>query len=136
MRALYAIAAVVLGAYGPDLFVLNAAEKPRKATQEAIPDTLDLLVICAEAGHLLDGALKRVSNELAPAAPELAEEIAQTSMESRCFAGTPSGAENLNQRTEMASVRAIVNTLIQTENLVPRQPSRCTSWPRNSARNG
>ena len=115
MRALYAIAAVVLGTYGPDLFVWNAADKRRKAIQKAVPDTLDLLVICAEAGQSLDGALNRIAEELGPASPEMAEEIALTAMELGVLPERRQALDNLNQRTDMASIRAIVNTLIQTE---------------------
>ena len=81
MRMLVAMAAVVIGAYVPEMAVHNVISKRRKALQKGLPDCLDLLVICAESGQSLDAALSRVGNELGTSHPELAEELHLTSVE-------------------------------------------------------
>lgn len=58
-RLLLALMAVVAGAYGPDIVVRNKAAKRAKILQKGLPDALDLMVICAEAGQSIDAALGR-----------------------------------------------------------------------------
>ena len=79
-----------------------------------MPDALDLLVICAEAGLSLDAALVRVSRELEMTWPELSEEFAITAAELTYLPERNAAFDNLNARTNMASIRGVVNTLLQT----------------------
>jgi tight adherence protein C len=87
MPAVYRPAAVVvmvlIGFFGPDVVVFNTASKRRLALLKGVPDGLDLLVICAEAGLSLDSALHRVAEEIARSSPELADELGITSVELR-----------------------------------------------------
>lgn len=80
-----------------------------------MPDGLDLLVICAEAGQSLDGALQRLARELGRSRPEFAEELALTAMELGLLPERRQALDNLATRTDIAPIRAVVNTLIQTE---------------------
>src|SRR5262249_5307574 len=64
----------VLGWAAPEVLVKNLADKRRKAILKGLPDAIDLMVICAEAGLSLDATLSRVAREMAPSAPELADE--------------------------------------------------------------
>ena len=74
------LAAALIGGYkAPDLFVDNKRQKRTDAIRKGLPDALDLLVICAEAGLTVDAAFSRVSKELGRAYPELGEEFALTS---------------------------------------------------------
>jgi tight adherence protein C len=105
----------VMGAYGPS-FVLGSLIRGRqKKIQKALPDALDLLVICAEAGLSLDGALTRVAREIAPASPELADELGLTAIELGFLPNRTEALKNLLRRTDMPSIRGVVNTLAQTE---------------------
>ncbi len=115
MRMMMAMAAVVIGAYAPELVVQNVITKRRKVLQKGLPDTLDLLVICAESGQSLDGALSRVARELGTSHPELAEELHLTSVELGLLPDRRQALENLNRRTELPGIRAVVNTLFQSE---------------------
>jgi tight adherence protein C len=108
------IAAVVLGFYAPRLYLKNAADKRAKRLRLALPDGLDLMVICAEAGLSLDAALNRVSKELAGAWPELAEEFAITAAELTFLPERRQAFDNLNNRTNSEGIRAVVNALQQT----------------------
>ncbi|MGI9500326.1 MAG: type II secretion system F family protein, partial [Geminicoccaceae bacterium] len=73
--------ACLFGFFAPDLYVSNATTKRQQQLAKALPDGLDLLVICAESGLSLDAGLERVSREIGNASPELAEELQLTSVE-------------------------------------------------------
>jgi tight adherence protein C len=113
--AIAVLLGIVAGAYGPNLYVRNAATKRRKALQRGLPDTLDLLVICAEAGQTLDAALGRVAREMETACPPVADEFSLTALELGLLPDRRQALDHLNARTNMASIRGVVNTLLQTE---------------------
>ncbi len=115
MQVLIAMLAVVAGAYAPETFVKNAIQKRQQLLQEGLPDALDLLVICAEAGLSLDAALKRVAKETAHACPAIADEFSLTSVELGFLPDRKTALDNLNKRTQLPSIRGVVNTLAQTE---------------------
>ncbi len=110
-----ALGCVLLGFFGPGIYVKNASDKRRAAIQKGLPDALDLLVICAEAGLSLDAALTRVAREIGRSCPELADEFGLTAVELGFLPERRLALENLNQRTNMPSIRGVVNTLQQTE---------------------
>ena len=114
-RLLAALAFVLTGAWAPDLYVRNAATKRRQALRKGVPDALDLLVICAEAGQSLDGALKRVAGEIGLFCPPLAEELSLASIELGLMPERRIALENLVRRTDLAEIRSVVNALAQTE---------------------
>jgi tight adherence protein C len=109
-----AMAAVLFGFYAPKLYLRNAADKRAKQLQRALPDGLDLMVICAEAGLSLDATLGRVSRELGNTWPELAEELGITAAELTFLPERRTAFENLNTRTDSDGIRGVVNTLTQT----------------------
>ena len=109
-----ALAAVLLGFYGPKIYLRNAAQKRAKQLQKALPDGLDLMVICAEAGLSLDATLARVSRELGNTWPELAEELGITAAELTFLPERRMAFENLTARTDSDGIRGVVNTLQQT----------------------
>jgi len=114
-KVLVAMAGVVAGAYLPEIFVSNVVQKRRILLQKGLPDALDLLVICAEAGLALDAALTRVASEMQHSSPELADEFGLTAIELGFQPERRIALENLIRRTDMASIRGVVNTLLQTE---------------------
>jgi tight adherence protein C len=113
-RFVPALAAVLLGFYAPKIYLRNAATKRAKQLQLALPDGLDLMVICTEAGLSLDATLLRVSRELAASWPELAEELAITAAELTFLPDRRMAFDNLSSRTDSDAIRAVVNTLQQT----------------------
>ena len=115
MAMLAPIAGLGLGAYAPEIFVRNAIGKRQKLMQEGLPDAIDLLVICAEAGLSLDAALNRVSHEVQRASPEIADEIGLTAVELGFLPERRQALDNLLKRCPLPAVRGIVNTLLQTE---------------------
>lgn len=113
-RTFAAIGAAVLGFFAPDVFIKNLIKKRQHQMELGLPDALDLLVICAEAGLSLDAALQRVSRELELTWPELSEEFGITAAELTYLPDRRLAFENLNGRTNMSSIRGVVNTLLQT----------------------
>src|SRR5690606_31613991 len=96
-------------------YVKNATTKRQKALRKQLPDGLDLLVICAEAGLGLDAAFSRVSKEMVKSSPELADEVGLTSIELSFLPERRQALQNLSERTNMPEFRGVVNTLMQTE---------------------
>jgi tight adherence protein C len=107
--------AMGLGVYAPDVFVKNAITKREVILQKSLPDALDLLVICAEAGLSLDASLNRVSNEMAAGSPEIAEEFGLTSVELGFMPERRQALDNLAKRCQVSSIQSVINTLLQTE---------------------
>jgi tight adherence protein C len=104
-----------LGFFVPELYVSNLTSKRQLALSRGLPDALDLLVICAESGLSLDVALDRVANEVGGANPELGEDLELTSIELGFLPERRQALMNLNRRTNLPSIRGVVNTLLQTE---------------------
>ncbi len=110
------VAGSLIGSYkAPDLFLKNRIQKRTNAIRKGLPDALDLLVICAEAGLTVDAAFNRVARELGKAYPELGDEFALTSIELGFLTDRRTAFENLANRIDLESIRGVVTTMIQTE---------------------
>jgi tight adherence protein C len=105
----------ILGYKGPDLYLKNKISKRSAAIRKGLPDALDLLVICAEAGLTVDVAFHRVSKELGKAYPELGDEFALTAIELGFLTDRRQAFENLATRIDLDAVKGVVTTMIQTE---------------------
>ncbi len=99
----------------PDIYLKNKITKRSAAIRKGLPDALDLLVICAEAGLTVDAAFARVSKELGKAYPELGEEFQLTAIELGFLTDRRQAFENLAERIDLDSIRGVVTTMIQTE---------------------
>ncbi len=114
VAALLVLGGALLGWRLPDI-VLNArAGERRKAVERGLPDALDLLVICGEAGLGLDTAIGRVAEEMAQAHPVLGEELAITAAEMRVLPDRHAALANLADRLGLEVLRSTVATLAQT----------------------
>ena len=109
------VAGALVGSYIPETVVRNQTSKRAKAMTAGLPDALDLMVICAEAGLSLDASFKRVARELKTACPELADEFNLTLLELRFMPERRRALENLTKRVDLRAMTALVNTLFQTE---------------------
>jgi tight adherence protein C len=110
------IAVSLIGSYkAPDIFLSNKVTKRTKEVQKGLPDALDLLVICAEAGLTVDAAFHRVARELGKAYPELGDEFALTAIELGFLSERRQAFENLAGRVKLDAVKGVVTTMIQTE---------------------
>ena len=99
----------------PDLWLKNKVTKRSHAVRKGLPDALDLLVICAEAGLTVDAAFGRVAKELGKAYPELGDEFGLTAIELGFLNERRQAFENLAARVDLEAVRGVVTTMIQTE---------------------
>jgi tight adherence protein C len=99
----------------PDLWLGAMIRRRREQIRLAIPDTLDLLVICVEAGLGLDQALNRVGSELAIRHPAMSEEIAQINAEQRAGKPRIEAWRSMAQRTKLEDTEAFVAMLWQSE---------------------
>jgi tight adherence protein C len=113
----YGLVAVsfILSYKAPDIYLKNKITKRSHAIRKGLPDALDLLVICAEAGLTVDAAFGRVSRELGKAYPELGEEFSLTAIELGFLTDRRNAFENLAQRVDLEAIRGVVTTMIQTE---------------------
>jgi tight adherence protein C len=81
----------------------------------ALPDALDLFVICAEAGLSLDATFERVAQELSDSHPDLADEFGITAVELGFMPDRGRALQALADRCPIAGTRSLVSTLVQTE---------------------
>jgi len=109
------IAAALLGLYLPATVLRGFISARHQELNNALPDALDLLVICAESGLGVDGALSRVARELARFQPTMAEELHVCGLELGFLPNRRDAFQNLLKRIDIPSVRSFVNTLVQTE---------------------
>jgi tight adherence protein C len=114
VRLALLLGAAILGWRGPDVVLSRLAARRHVRLETGIPDALDLLVICAEAGLSLDHAIEQVSRVLRSSNPEVAEEFAATAAEMRIAAVRDQAFDNLAQRAGIASLRGIVAALNQS----------------------
>lgn len=107
--------ALVLGFFLPDFWLNRAIKKRRERIRLSLPDGLDMLSICMEAGLGLDQAIVRIGQELRVSHRELSEEFLQVNFEQR--AGLPRIAawKSFADRADVESVRSFVAMLIQTD---------------------
>jgi tight adherence protein C len=104
-----------LGYLIPDLLLARATRTYRRAIQNGLPDALDLIVVCVEAGSSLDQAINRTSEELEIAIPSLAQELRIVIGEIRAGKPRIEAFQSLAKRTEINDVRALVAMLTQTD---------------------
>ena len=109
------VGAVLAGFMMPELYLKNVAAKRRAILNHVLPEGLDLLTICVEAGLSIDAAFRRVSREMQGSMPELATEFEMTAIELTYLPDRQQALENLADRSSSPAVAALVNALRQTE---------------------
>lgn len=114
VRLAFLVGALILGWRCPEVVLARLTARRRMRLETGIPDALDLLVICAEAGLSLDHAIEQVGRFLPSSNPEVAEEFAATAAEMRVSAVRGQALENLAARAGIASLHSIVVALNQS----------------------
>jgi tight adherence protein C len=110
-----AIAATYLGIKAPELFLKNKTSKRQKELERAFPNTLDLMLICAESGISIEHAVRKVSQEIGIESVSMAEEMGILAAEMSYLAERRIAFENLGLRTGLESVRSLTTVLSQSE---------------------
>src|SRR3954464_14103848 len=104
-----------LGWLLPTVYLTNAVQKRQKILMRALPDSLDLMVICVESGMSIEAAFNKVSEEMAESAPLMAEEIGLTAAELAYLNDRRAAYENLADRTGLPTFKSLTTTLLQSE---------------------
>lgn len=107
-------AAGLTGLLAPDLVVRRRRKAYLRALDGGLPDALDMLVICSEAGLGLEAAFERVGTEIAHGHPIIAQELQTTLQEMRINADRRAALLGLGQRTGLENLRRLGSTLVQT----------------------
>ena len=115
MRAALVFLGFGLGFYAPNLFLSNQAQKRRQSIVQVFPDTLDLLLICVEAGMSIEAALQKVSQEVGSSSVELAEELSLLVAELSYLPERRLAYEGLSRRVNYPGVRSVMTAMIQAE---------------------
>lgn len=114
-RVFAAMVIAILMFFVPDLYIKQLAKKRQKLLQKGLPDALDLLVVCAQAGLSLDSAIGRVAKEIAFSSAVVGEEFSLTALELGFLPERRQALENLKNRTGLKDIAAVCTTLIQSE---------------------
>ena len=116
---LYVVCAIlaVLGIYAPNLFVRYQAHKRRTEIVNGFPDSLDLMLVCVEAGLGLEAALDRVSRETAVSHPLISSLFAETVLRMRAGASRDDALRQLSKESGVEEISSFTTLLIQSDKL-------------------
>jgi len=103
------------GFLAPDFWLGKRIEARQKKLQRGLPDVLDLLVICMEAGLSLDQSTTRSAEELSQSQPEICDELGVVVLEQRAGRARSEAWKNMAERTGVDCLRNLVSMLVQTE---------------------
>jgi tight adherence protein C len=109
------LAAGGLGWAAPNMVISRLSNRRKTALRKALPNALDMLVICVESGLGLDQALMQVSKELHHAHPEISDEFAVLNLEMRAGKRRAEALHNLGERTDLDEIKKMVGVLVQAD---------------------
>ena len=112
------IAAIISGLIGymiPGLILARLIHNQKRRIENGLPDALDLMIVCVEAGCGLDQAIQKTSIELEISHPELASELRMITTEVRAGKSRMDAFKNFAARTKVDDVRSLVAMLVQTD---------------------
>ena len=112
---IYYLLAATCGYYAPSMWLKRAIADRQDNLQRAIPDALDLMVVCVEAGLGLDQAIARVGDDVKQAHPVLGDELNILTLELRTGVQRQEALRNLAHRTNLEEVKNLVALLVQTD---------------------
>jgi tight adherence protein C len=104
-----------IGAMVPDLWLRRRIRAHAKAISNGLPDVLDLLIVCIEAGSALDQSIAKASEELDVTHPALTRELRLINTEIRAGVPRMEAFQNFAERTKVEDVQTLVTMLVQTD---------------------
>src|SRR5205814_8405861 len=107
--------AALFGYMLPGIWLAHRVRSRQRTLQASLPDALDLMVVCVEAGLTIDAAIQRVGHEIALAHSEISRELGITHMETRIGLSRIDALRNLGHRTGCASLQSLAAMLVQAE---------------------
>lgn len=108
------VMAFAIGMLGPDFVLRQLRAKHLKQVEKGLPDALDMMVICAQAGLALEAAIERVAIEFAAANAAVSQELAVCASEMRIGSDRRTALQGLGERTGLDSMKRFAATLVQT----------------------
>jgi tight adherence protein C len=112
---MFVVVAIAIGILGPSAAIDRMIQMRRDRLRRAIPDMLDLMVVCVEAGVSLDAAILRVSRDLGSAHPEMAEEMAIINRKVNAGVPREQALQGLWTRTGIEELRSLAANMVQSE---------------------
>jgi tight adherence protein C len=113
--ALYTVVAMIIAYYFPNIWLSGRVKERQTAIERSMPDALDLLVTCVEAGLSLDMALNRIAGEVSLSSPLLASELLTTALEMRAGLSRSEAVRRLAARTGVEELKYLASIIVQTE---------------------
>jgi tight adherence protein C len=115
MTVVIFVMVALFGYYLPDIWLRQKTDKRKERLLKALPDALDLLVICVEAGMGIDEGVNRMANEIRLTSPDLSDEFKLLNLELRAGKDRPDALRNLALRTDIEEMKNLVTLLIQAD---------------------
>jgi tight adherence protein C len=115
MKIGVAIGAMYIGLKAPEIYISNAITKRQQSMGRAVPNALDLMLICVESGMSIEPAFRKVAQEIGAQSVPLAEELTLTTAELSYLSDRRLAFENLGVRTGLDSLKQISTVLTQAE---------------------
>lgn len=114
---IFGVALAVFGLYAPNLFISAKADRRREAIVNGFPDSLDLMLVCVEAGLGMEAAFDRVGREMLHSHPLVAQMLSLVTLELRAGATREEALRNMANRTQVTEIRSFSTLLIQSDKL-------------------
>lgn len=114
---LFGVLLAIFGLYAPNLFISAKADRRREAIVNGFPDSLDLMLVCVEAGLGMEAAFDRVGREMLHSHPLVAQMLSVVTLELRAGSTREEALRNMSNRTQVAEIRSFATLLIQSDKL-------------------
>ncbi len=114
---LFGVGLAVFGLYAPNLFISAKADRRREAIVNGFPDSLDLMLVCVEAGLGMEAAFDRVGREMLNSHPLVAQMLSVVTLELRAGSSREEALRNMANRTQVTEIRSFATLLIQSDKL-------------------
>ena len=114
---LLGVGLAVFGLYAPNLFISAKADRRREAIVNGFPDSLDLMLVCVEAGLGMEAAFDRVGREMQDSHPLVAQMLSIVTLELRAGSTREEALRNMANRTQVTEIRSFSTLLIQSDKL-------------------
>ena len=114
---IFGVALAIFGLYAPNLFIAAKADRRREAIVNGFPDSLDLMLVCVEAGLGMEAAFDRVGREMLNSHPLVARMLSVVTLELRAGSTREEALRNMANRTQVTEIRSFSTLLIQSDKL-------------------
>lgn len=114
---LFGVVLAIFGLYAPNLFISAKADRRREAIVNGFPDSLDLMLVCVEAGLGMEAAFDRVGREMLHSHPLVAQMLSIVTLELRAGSSREEALRNMANRTQVTEIRSFATLLIQSDKL-------------------